>query len=75
MSKRERTAGGAGCGAHRPSSSLMVAYCELARGHAVRLHRPVRLYSLRQKVCVVVFTLKEQKRWLITCGAARRAET
>eukprot|EP00966_Prymnesium_polylepis_P056700 1312090-Prymnesium_polylepis.1 len=58
----------------------MVAYCELASGHEVRLHMPVRLYSLRQKVCVRVFALKEQNFWLITLqmtsscciGAGRR---
>lgn len=50
-----------------PSFSRIVAYCEFASGHDVRLHRPVRLYLLRQKVCVAVFALNEQKRWLMTC--------
>ena len=31
------------------------------------MHRPVRLYLLRQKVCVVVFALNAQNFWLITC--------
>ena len=44
----------------------MVAYWELASGHDVRLHSPVRLYLFRQKVCLSVFALKEQKRWLMT---------
>ena len=42
------------------------AHCEFASGQLVRLQRPVTLYWLRQKVCVCVLALKEQKRWLIT---------
>lgn len=45
-----------------PSFSRTVAYRELARGHDCRLHRPVRLYSLRQNVwCVDDLILYEQK--------------
>ena len=44
----------------RPSSSWIVAYCEFASGHDVRLHMPVRFIGWRQKVCVVVFALYEQ---------------
>ena len=32
------------------------------------MHRPVTLYSLRQKFCVFVLTLKVQWWWLITCA-------
>lgn len=31
------------------------------------MHRPVTLYSLRQKFCVLVFALKLQWWWLMTC--------
>jgi len=37
-----------------PSFSMIVQYWLLASGHARREHRPVRLYWLRQKVCVCV---------------------
>ena len=55
-----------GCATYLPSLSWMVAYWEFASGHEVRLHSPVTLYWLRQKVDLSVFVLKEQKRWLIT---------
>ena len=48
-----------------PFSSLMVAYWLLANGHADLLHKPVKLYSLRQKWCVVARTLNEQNDVLI----------
>jgi hypothetical protein len=38
----------------KPSCSLTVAYREFAKGHDWRLHRPVTLYSFRQKFCVEV---------------------
>lgn len=45
----------------------MVAYLLFARGQLLRLHRPVTLYSLRQKFCTCVFDLKLQWPWLMTC--------
>lgn len=46
--------------AQKLTSSLMVAYLLLASGHDERLHKPVTLYSLRQKFCVLVLALKLQ---------------
>jgi hypothetical protein len=45
----------------------MVAYLLFARGQLLLLHRPVTLYSFRQKFCVCVFALKLQWWWFMTC--------
>lgn len=47
-----------------PSFSLTVAYLEFANGHDCRLHRPVTLYSFRQKFCVAVLETDEG----VLCG-------
>src|SRR3990167_8556080 len=38
-----------------------------ARGQELLVHKPVKLYSFLQNVCVSVLVLKEQCPWLMIC--------
>ena len=52
---------------YSPSFSRTVAYLEFARGQLCLLHKPVTLYSFRQKFCVAVL----DESWPVSVLATR----